>query len=609
MLNRIAACALLLPCAGIILRAQTAPQFTISTVAGDGTAGYSGDNGQAIVAMLNNPAAVTLDTAGDFFIADKFNHTIRKVALDGTITTVAGTGQQGYSGDGGLATNAQLFRPNAIALDSSGNLYIADQFNNVIRKVSVSGIITTVAGSVQGYCGDGGPAIDACLNGPVDVAIDAAGNLYIAEFGNNDVRKVDTNGIITTIAGNHTQGYSGDGGPATAAELNGPGCVTLSPTGDIFVCDQGNERIRKVSGGIITTFAGNGTAGYSGDGGPATSAQLSGPGCARLDRSRNLYIADGVNERFREVLVDGTIVTVAGNGTGIFSGDGGPALNAGFNPTGFTISTSDSIYFADRSNNRVRLLTPALQPPSIGAGGVVSASAFGEFTTISPGSWIEIYGANLAVDTRGWTGADFTGINAPISLDGTSVTIGGESAFVDFISPGQVNVLVPSDVPTGEQQLIVTTPYGPSAAYDITVNTVEPGLLAPANFSIGGTQYVVALFADYSYALPTGAINGLASRPAKPGDTIVLYGIGFGPVSPAIPAGQLVQQANSLAFGFEISIGGVQCQIQYDGLAPNYTGLYQFNIVVPDVAAGNQPLTFTVDGVNGTQTLYVAVGN
>jgi uncharacterized protein (TIGR03437 family) len=251
------------------------------------------------------------------------------------------------------------------------------------------------------------------------------------------------------------------------------------------------------------------------------------------------------------------------------------------------------------------------QPPVIGAGGVVSASAFGEFTSISPGSWIEIYGSNLAVDTRSWTGTDFNGVNAPTSLDGTSVTIGGQAAFVDFISPGQVNALVPSNVASGSQPLTVTVDNVTSAAYSINVNPVEPGLDAPPSFNIGGIQYVVALYADGTYVLPEGAIAGVNSRPAQPGDEIVLYGIGFGPVTPNLLAGQLVQQTNALASTFDISVGGVPAgNVLYSGLAPNYTGLYQFNIVVPaNTGSGAVPLTFTVDGAAGTQTLYLAVGN
>ena len=247
-------------------------------------------------------------------------------------------------------------------------------------------------------------------------------------------------------------------------------------------------------------------------------------------------------------------------------------------------------------------------PPSITAGGVVSASAFGGFTAASPGSWIEIYGTNLAGDTRGWGGADFSGINAPTSLDGVTVSIGGQAAFIDYISPGQINALIPSSVATGLQQITVTNAAGKSAPFNITINNMEAGLLAPPSFSISGVAYTAALFADGTYVLPVGAIAGLTSRPAKPGDTIVLYGVGFGPVTPALQAGQLVGQANSIASSFQMFIGGVPATASYAGLAPNYTGLYQFNMVVPNVAPGNAAVTFMLAGVNSSQTLYVAVG-
>jgi uncharacterized protein (TIGR03437 family) len=264
--------------------------------------------------------------------------------------------------------------------------------------------------------------------------------------------------------------------------------------------------------------------------------------------------------------------------------------------------------FKGTAYNYVQIYQPALPPPSIG--GVVSASAFGEFTSAAPGSWVEIYGSNLASETRGWTGADFTGINAPTSLSGTSVSIGGQAAFIDYISPGQVNALVPSNVGTGVQPIILMTAAGASTAFNITINAVAPGLLAPPNFSVGGVQYAVAQFGDGTYVLPTGAISGLTSRPAVPGDIIVIYGVGFGPVTPDIPAGQLVQFSNTLAYSFQIFIGGVAAQAVYDGLAPSYTGLYQLNITVPNVPAGGaMPLTFTVDGVNGTQMLSIAMQN
>ena len=257
--------------------------------------------------------------------------------------------------------------------------------------------------------------------------------------------------------------------------------------------------------------------------------------------------------------------------------------------------------------SNMQIYEPPSSPPAISA--AISASGFGGFSSVAPGTWIEIYGSNLAADTRQWAASDFNGINAPTMLDGTKVTIGGQSSFIDYISPSQVNALVPSNVPTGLQQIMVTTAVGTSAAYNVTVNTAEPGLLSPSSFTIGGVQYAVALFTDGTYVLPTGAISGVNSRPAKPGDTIVLYGIGFGPVTPAMTAGQIVGQLNSLSMPFQVSIGGVPATPIYDGLALNFAGLYQFNLTVPNLSAGNAALTFTLGGTAGIQTLYIAIGN
>jgi len=251
----------------------------------------------------------------------------------------------------------------------------------------------------------------------------------------------------------------------------------------------------------------------------------------------------------------------------------------------------------------------ALGVPAINSGGVVSASAFGEFTLVSPGSWIEIYGTNLATKTRPWQTSDFNGINAPIELSGTSVAVGGQAAYVEYISPNQVNALISSNVATGTQMVSVKSPGGTSASVSVTVNAVSPGLLAPPSFNIGGTQYAVALFPDGSFVLPTGAIPGLNSRPAMPGDTIVLYGVGFGPVTSGIPAGQLAQQDSTLSYTFNLYLAQQLCSEIYAGLAPFYTGLYQFDIIVPMVPAGNAALTFNVNGTDGTQTLYIAVQN
>jgi uncharacterized protein (TIGR03437 family) len=241
---------------------------------------------------------------------------------------------------------------------------------------------------------------------------------------------------------------------------------------------------------------------------------------------------------------------------------------------------------------------------------VAGASDFGGSAAVAPGGWIEIYGTKLAPDTRTWAASDFNGTAAPTQLDGTSVTIGGVPAFVSFISPSQVNAQLPDNVGAGSQPIVITNQTGSTSnVYGVLVNPVAPGLLAPSAFNVGGSQYAAALFPDFStYALPSGAIAGLNSRPAHPGDTIILYGVGFGPVTPDAPAGQLVQRSNTLATPFQFFVGGVQAAVSYDGLAAGYAGLFQFNIVVPNVPAGNLvPVTFTLGGVTGTQTLYIAV--
>ena len=252
--------------------------------------------------------------------------------------------------------------------------------------------------------------------------------------------------------------------------------------------------------------------------------------------------------------------------------------------------------------------TLQVAPPMPTIGGVVSASAFGGFASVAPGSWVEIYGSTLADHTRQWAGSDFTGINAPTMLDGVQVVIGGQKAYLDFISSGQVNAQLPSNIGPGPMQITLTSGNVTSAPFNITVNATQPGLLAPPSFKIGGNQYVVAQFSDGTYVLPAGSIAGVTSRPAMPGETIVIYGVGFGSVTPNIPAGQIVTQANQLSLPLHILFGQTPAQTPYFGLAPNFVGLYQFNVVVPAVSNNDLvPLTIKLGGVAVAQTLFIAV--
>jgi len=327
------------------------------TVAGSGTRGYGGDGGPATEADLERPLDVTLDASGNIYIADTHSHHIRKVYPNGIITTVAGTGEAGYTGDGGLAIDAEISYPRSLALDTSGNLYFTSG-NRVVRKVDTNGIITTIAGNGNyGGGGDGGPATAATFRALRGVAVDSSGNLYIADKSSHRIRKVDTNGIITTVAGNGYLGFEGDGGPATEARLHDPEGVAVDSSGNLYIADTGSERIRRVdTSGIISTVAGNGLGGYSGDGGPATEARIFVVTDLTMDVSGNLYLADGYyNHRIRKVDTNGIITTVAGNGSAGFSGDGGPATEAQLNqPWAVAVDAAGDLYIADRENNRIR---------------------------------------------------------------------------------------------------------------------------------------------------------------------------------------------------------------------------------------------------------------
>jgi sugar lactone lactonase YvrE len=333
----------------------------ITTVAGNGTRGFSGDGGLAIQAKLNNPSSLATDSAGNLFISDSDNQRIRKVDTSGIITTVAGNGSYGFSGDGDAAITAQLAYPAGITVDNAGNLFIADAVNDRIRKVDTSGIITTVAGSnLAGFGGDGDSAVEARLNSPADVAVDGAGNLFIADTWNSRIRKVDTSGIITTVAGDGSFGFGGDGSSATTAQLQRPASITVDDIGNVFIADTINNRIRKVdTNGTITTVAGKGTRGFWGDGGTAIRAELNFPGSIALDGTGNLFIADYLNHRIRKVDVNGIITTVAGNGAYGFSGDGNPAAGAQLNmPMGVAVDRAGNLFIAG-NNNRVRKVDPS----------------------------------------------------------------------------------------------------------------------------------------------------------------------------------------------------------------------------------------------------------
>jgi hypothetical protein len=479
-------------------RVRKVANGVITTVAGNGTRGYSGDNGPATSAELW-PSAVAVDAAGNLYIADGGNERVRKVA-NGEITTVAGNGTQGYSGDNGPAVSAQLDGPSHVAVDATGNLYITDSYDNLIRKVA-NGVITTVAGGGN-LLGDNVPATSGALNYPEGVAVDSVGNLFIADTDNSRIRKV-SNGVITTVAGNGTPGYSGDNGPASSAQVAAPFGVAVDAVGNLYVADTYNSRIRKISNGVITTVAGNGSYGFSGDNGPATSAQLYYPGGVAVDAAGNLYIADALSERIRKV-ANGVITTVAGNGAAGFSGDNGPATSAELSgPAGVAVDATGNLYIADAGNERIRVLTPSGSSCSATVSPVVvSVPASGaNFTiTVQTGSscswaiqslpsWISFAGNAVQ------TGSGSVTLTAQANLGAARtaiISIAGAPVQVNQGGVAPLAITMPSTLPSGfvggaYSQPLAATGGVPSYTWSILSGTLPPGLALSGAGMIAGT--------------------------------------------------------------------------------------------------------------------------
>jgi len=364
--------------------------------------GYSGDGGSATEARITSPQGLAVDHGGNLYFADSLNDRIREVSHSGVIATVAGNGSKGYSGDNGPAAQAQLFDPDAVVIDNAGSVVVADAGNARVRRISRGGLITTVAGTGKvGYSGDGGPAINAELGGrqPIvglGLAVDDDGTIYIADWGNDRVRKV-TNGIITTVAGNGRTGYSGDGGPATNAELN-PSGIALDRRGNLYISDMAHHVVRKVTAaGIITTAAGNGRQGNLGDGGPAVEAQLNSPISVAVDAGGALYIADQASSVIRRVTADGIIITIAGNGTQGYSGDGRRATNASLYISGaIALDSSGNLYVAEVG--RIRKITANHMITTVGGVGACRCYTGDNGPAIKAGLWVP---KGLALDREG----------------------------------------------------------------------------------------------------------------------------------------------------------------------------------------------------------------
>jgi len=468
---------------------------TMSTVAGNGGVSYSGDGGQAIRAELNSPLGVAVDSGGNLYIADTANNVVRKVTAAGAISTLAGNGSAGFGGDGGAGTSAQLNAPQGVGVDAAGNVYIADTGNARIRKVTPGGTISTYAGNgTAGYSGNGQAATSAQLNLPIGLAVDSAGNLYIADYGNNVVRKVaSSSGTISTVAGNAVQSYGGDGQPAASASLNGPQAVAVDSAGNLYIADSQNNRIRVVTpAGSISTVAGTGLPGYAGDGGLATSAQIVSPSGLVVDSSGGVYITDS-SSLVRRFVVGGPIFTIAGNGTQGYSGDGGLATNAQLNaPMGLAVDSKGVLYVADSGNGSIRTLQASGFASSIAA--VVSAAG-NQTGAVAPGEMLVLYGSGLGPSGAAVSGAYNTNGILSNSVAGTKVYFNGVPGPILYTSANQVSAIVPFATSPGSVSIYVSYQSQTSAPV-----TVPVAAAAPAFFTLdySGSGQAVAVNADGS---------------------------------------------------------------------------------------------------------------
>ena len=490
------------------------------------------------------------------------------------------------------ARHRAVFGCVALLVLSAGGLKAGDPIAYAVSFSSVFGTIDLRTGAFTSIAG---------LNlTPAGLGV-ANGSLFTADINTGTLYSLTTTGVTTQIGSSPGIAYGGGFGSTTSG-LYAVGCTSCSPNGDselgLYSIDPSTGAVRLI--------------GMTGVQWVPVSANPEAPGLST--NSSTLYFASPANELYTLDTSNGQATLVGSFGDtyiGALLSEGGTLYGATL-PVGIaTINTITGApaYLATTQIGVEGLApyplpTPATPEPAT----VISAGAFGGASTVAPGTWVEIYGSNLASTTRQWTNADFSGNNAPTSIDGVQVTIGGQEAFVDYVSPGQVNAQLPSNLGQGSFQLTVTSAGITSAPVNVTVNATHPGLLAPPSFNIGANQYVVAQALDGTYILPAGSIAGTNSRPARPNETIVIYGIGFGTVSPPMPAGQIVSGSNQLTALLQLWFGSSLAQLSYAGLAPGYVGLYQFNIVVPGVADSDLvPLTFSLDGVAGAQALYTAV--
>ena len=536
----------------------------LTTLAGNGIPSYSGDGGAATAAQLNSPTGVAVGPSGVIYIADTLNQRVRAVAPGGILSTLAGNGVPGFNGDIQLPRTAQLNRPLGVAADALGNWFVADTVNSRVRQAQPGGNLFTIAGNGNAsYFGDGSVATKGSVNQPEGVAVDSLGNVYIADTLDQAVRKVTPNGVITTLAGNGSPGYSGDGGPANQARLNQPRGVAVDAGGNVYVADTGNAQVRRIdTQGTITTVD--------------TSGALVDPRGVAVDRAGNLYIADTGNRLVRRVSPGALVTTIAGSGTCCYSGDGDLALNARLNqPWGIAVDANGNVYFADPLNNAVRMLAPVSAALAVSA---VTNAASNLAGPVAPGELVVLYGNGLG----GVRKVLFNGVAGPVL----------------YATPGQVGAVAPYAVAGGSQQVVVESAGTASAPVAVAVAPTAPGVFTADR---SGRGQAAAVNQD-------GTQNG-AANPAAGGSVLSLYATGEGQTFPAgldgkLAAAPLPQPVAAVT----VAIGGVAAEVSYAGGAPGLiAGVMQVNVVVPAGVSGTVPVVLTVGGVDSQDGVTVAV--
>ena len=624
----------------------------------------AGGNISSFGALLENPAAVATDAPGNYYVTDD-EPIVLKITPSGNTTIVAGTTNDGYTGDNGQATSANISTPTGVTVDTANNVYITDYKNKVVRKVTAAtGIISTIAGSGKpAFSGDGGPALSAGLD-PYDVAIDSKNNLYIADQANNRIRKVTPDGIITTAAGNGIAGYSGDGSVAAAAMLAAPSGVAVDGAGNLYIADNGNSVVRRVTSGLITTIAGNGQFfPPSGDGGPAIAATVA-PFRVSADTAGNVYISDSINDRVRMLTlkfitpkamnivsgnnqttmtglrlsaplvvkivdasgagVPGIVVNFAAvpssaatlnSGSAITLNDGTAGVTAtlGSMPGQLTITASAAgVSNVSFSITAISATAPSLSPGGIAGAGLSTPSV----AAVAPNGIASIFGVNFApAGTARQVGSDdLIDGKIPGVLAGACAQFGATRAPILGVYPNQLNIQVPK-LPPGPAAVTVInkcdTPQAEtSLPLNVMVQAAAPEFFYFAHAANGHNPIAAVNALTGGYVGSAGLIPGASSTPAKPGDILTLFGTAFGATDPAFDPGVLPGSAAQVTAPLSIVFGGVTLaasDILYVGVT-QFAGLYQVNLRVPDgVADGDQPLVITVGGVSSPANAFITV--